>query len=246
MRAFETTNDQFVLPEVRMVARLDGRNFTRLTRERHPFKRPFDERFRDFMLDTTEHLMTCGFNIVFGYTQSDEISLLFHRDENTFGRKLRKLNSILAGEASARFTHGLGDVAAFDCRISQLPNDELVLDYFRWRAEDAVRNALNSYCYWTLRDDGLSVSQATNRLSGMSVSAKNELLFAHGINFNEVPTWQRRGSVLCWGGVQRAGANQLTGESTTVPRRVIVRDLELPVSDAYGDYLRLRAGPMTT
>ena len=59
-------------------------------------------------------------------------------DEQQFQRKLRKLNSVLAGEASAKFSLLLGDVACFDCRISQLPNVELVCDYFRWRSADAV------------------------------------------------------------------------------------------------------------
>jgi tRNA(His) 5'-end guanylyltransferase len=33
MRVFETAHDLCVLPGLRMVARLDGRNFTRLTKE---------------------------------------------------------------------------------------------------------------------------------------------------------------------------------------------------------------------
>ena len=40
MRAFETALDPCVLPGVWMVARLDGRNFTRLTKETHPSRRP--------------------------------------------------------------------------------------------------------------------------------------------------------------------------------------------------------------
>jgi tRNA(His) 5'-end guanylyltransferase len=55
MRVYETAHDHCVLPGIYMVARLDGRSFTRLTRERHAFAAPFDERFRDLMLDTTEH-----------------------------------------------------------------------------------------------------------------------------------------------------------------------------------------------
>src|SRR5215467_15387499 len=98
-----------------------SRGLTGLTREVHQFKAPFDERFRDMMVATTEHLMNCGFRVVYGYTESDEISLLFHRDETSFGRKTRKYNSILAGEASAKFSLLLGDVAAFDCRICELP-----------------------------------------------------------------------------------------------------------------------------
>ena len=77
MRIFETAHDHSVLPGLRMVARLDGRNFTRLTKEAHDFERPFDARFRDMMTATCEHLMTGGFRVDYAYTQSDEISLLF-------------------------------------------------------------------------------------------------------------------------------------------------------------------------
>jgi hypothetical protein len=85
MRIFETAHDQCVLPGILLVARLDGRNFTRLTKELHPFRLPFDEQMRDFMVATTQHLMQCGFRVIYGYTQSDEISLLFHPDEQAFG-----------------------------------------------------------------------------------------------------------------------------------------------------------------
>src|SRR5438874_7787228 len=83
MRVYETAHDLCVLPGLHMVARLDGRSFTRLTKEVHQFEAPFDERFRDMMLATAEHLMTgCGFDVTYGYAQSDEISLLFAADEN--------------------------------------------------------------------------------------------------------------------------------------------------------------------
>ena len=147
MRVFETAHDHCVLPGMYMVARLDGRNFTRLTKEICQFETPYDLHFRDFMIETVKHLMTCGFRTVYGYTQSDEISLLFHPEEQTFGRKLRKYHSILSGEASARFSLLLGKVGVFDCRICQLPQQRHVIDYFRWRNEDAMRNALNAHCY---------------------------------------------------------------------------------------------------
>ena len=50
MRVFETAADTCVLPGVYMVARLDGRSFTRLTKEVCEFEVPFDERFRDMMV----------------------------------------------------------------------------------------------------------------------------------------------------------------------------------------------------
>ena len=136
LRVFETNHDVYVLPEMYMVARIDGRNFTRLTKEVLQLQAPFDERFRDYMVETVKHLMNCGFNVIYGYTESDEISLLFHLNEKVFGRKHRKYNSILAGEASAKFTLLSGTVVSFDCRLSELPNKQLVVDYFRWRNED--------------------------------------------------------------------------------------------------------------
>jgi len=89
MRQFETAHDFCVFPDLFMVARLDGRGFTRLTKEVHQFEAPFDIRFRDHMTHTVEHLMNCGFRVAYGFTQSDEISLLFHRKESLFERQLQ-------------------------------------------------------------------------------------------------------------------------------------------------------------
>jgi tRNA(His) 5'-end guanylyltransferase len=239
MRVFETINDQFVLPEVQMVARLDGRGFTRLTKEEHSFAKPFDERFRDLMVQTAEHLMmSAGFRFIYGYTESDEISLLFALGEDKYNRKLRKLVSILAGEASSKFSLLLGAIGVFDCRISQLPTPELVVDYFRWRNEDAHRNALNAHCYWCLRNQGASVTEATARLDGLSIAGKNELLFQNGIDFNDLPLWQRRGVGLTWETYERPSTNPHTSELTTAVRRRIVRLLDLPMKDAYSEFLR--------
>jgi tRNA(His) guanylyltransferase len=239
MRVFETSNDLCVLPGVYMVARLDGRSFTRLTKEVQPFEAPFDVRFRDLMVETAEHLMCgCGFNVVYGYTESDEMSLLFALGENGFGRKFRKLISILAGEASARFSLSLGAMACFDCRIAQLPSVELVVDYFRWRNEDAHRNALNAHCYWRLRKQGKGVDEATAALKGMSVADKNELLFRLGVNFNDLPLWQRRGVGLYWEEYDRPAENPVTGERTLARRRRIRRDFELPMKDEYSAFLQ--------
>lgn len=237
MRIYETAHDLCVLPGMHMVVRLDGRSFTRLTKETHEFARPFDSRMRDMMLATVEHLMDCGFRVLYGFTQSDEISLLLHPDESSFGRKTRKLNSILAGEASARFSLLLGDIGVFDSRISELPSRNLVVDYFRWRQEDAHRNALNAHCYWLLREQGQSERQATHTLSGMSVAAKNELLFANGANFNDLPAWQKRGSGVIWEEYTKEATNPITGHKVIATRRRLKQQLELPLKDAYSDFL---------
>jgi tRNA(His) guanylyltransferase len=238
MRVFEELNDPRALPGLYLVARVDGRGFTRLTKEAHPFEAPFDPRFRDLMLDTAEHLMSCGFDVAYAYTQSDEISLLFDPREEAFGRKIRKFNSILAGEASAAFSLALGARATFDCRVCQLPGAERVVDYFRWRAEDALRNALTGHCYWTLRKRGASAAEATRALQGLSTAGKNELLFRHGINFNQVPAWQKRGVGLYWETFEKPATNRKTGETGVATRRRIRRDLDLPMKAAYAEFIR--------
>jgi tRNA(His) 5'-end guanylyltransferase len=238
MRVYETAHDHCVLPGVWIVARLDGRGFTRLTKEVHRFEAPFDVAFRDHMVATTKRLMSCGFNVLYGYTESDEISLLFALSEQTFGRKTRKLNSVLAGEASATFSLSLGAPGVFDCRISQLPTAELVCDYFRWRNEDAHRNALNAHCYWQLRDDGLSPKDADRRLVGLSVAQKNELLFQGDVNFNDVPSWQKRGVGVLWEEFEKVGTNPKTGETTTSVRRRLRVDLELPMRSMYSEFIQ--------
>lgn len=238
MRTFETANDYCVLPELYMIARIDGRSFTRLTKNVHQFERPFDIKFRDYMVGTVRHLMKCGFKVLYGYTQSDEISLLFHRDENLFQRKLRKFNSILSGEASAKFSLLLGDIGAFDCRISQLPTEKLVVDYFSWRQADAHRNALNAHCYWLLRRQGKQPNEAHNAICHISTAEKNELLFSHGINFNELPAWQKRGTGIYWKNIEKAGFNPIKKQTEITTRQQLFNHFELPMKEDYQKFIQ--------
>lgn len=229
MRTYEESLDQYIEPNKYIIARLDGRSFTKLTKETCEFKKPFDERFRDLMVGTVMHLMkNCGFNIVKGFTESDEISLLFAPDSTQFNRKVRKLNSILAGEASAYFSLQLGFPACFDCRIIPLPDQERVEDYFSWRLEDANRNALNSWCYWTLRDKGYNASDAQEYIKGKSIEAKKALLTEYEITYDELPKWQRSGVNLEWVAVEKEGWNPISNSAVKTTRKELKHDLELP------------------
>lgn len=238
MRVYETAHDHSVLPNLFMVARLDGRNFTRLTKEVHEFKAPFDEQFRDYMVETMLHLMDCGFRIVYGFTESDEISLFFHPKEDTFSRKLRKYNSILAGEASAKLSLLLGDIACMDCRISQLPRINDVVDYFRWRNEDAFRNSLSAHCYWMLRKTGSSYQEATSKINGLTVAEKNELLFQNGINFNDLPNWQKRGIGVYWEEYVKKGWNPVLNKEEASMRKRLKIESELPMKNDYSLFIQ--------
>lgn len=235
MRIYEQSIDQCILPDMYLVARLDGRSFSRLTKEVCNFEAPFDVRFRDMMVNTVKQLMDCGFRVVYGFTESDEISLLFHREETTFGRKVRKFNSILAGQASAAFSLQLGQVIAMDCRMVPLPSIEKVKDYFLWRQEDAHRNALNAHCYWMLRKEGMGAQEATAQLDGKSISYKNELLFSRGINFDKLPAWQKRGIGVFWADVEKTGFNPITKQEVLTTRRELTVEYDLPLGQQYGD-----------
>ncbi len=238
MRQFETASDRRVLPDVYMAIRIDGRGFTNLTKKVCHFEAPFDVRFRDMMVNTVKHLMQCGFHIRYGYTQSDEISLLIDKNDAIFDRKVRKIISVLAGEASAAFSLELGRVAAFDCRVCELPSKDLVVDYFRWRQADAQRNALNSWCYWTLRNEGINKTQAYQMLAGKSVAQKRALLAERGIDYDKLPSWQKNGTGLWHATVQHEGYNPVTRQFLVTTRNRITTNYDLPDGAGYEQLIK--------
>lgn len=234
MRALEYFHSLRALPGAWLVVRVDGRSFTRLTKDR--FEKPFDRGFHEAMMETGEALLE-GLSGVYAYTESDEISVLLPRETSLFDREVEKLVSVSSGIASAQFSHVLGSPAHFDGRLWMAPAVSDVIDYFRWRQADAARCALNGWCYWSLIKAGATAAQATQELNGKTLGEKNELLFQHGVNFNEVPMWQRRGTGIRWETFEKPGLNPKTGEQTVATRRHIVRNQELPMNDGYREYL---------
>jgi tRNA(His) 5'-end guanylyltransferase len=60
MRKNESLSEQYILPENFIIVRLDGRGFTRLTKEKLSLEKPFDLKFSQAMIDTTKHLLPSG------------------------------------------------------------------------------------------------------------------------------------------------------------------------------------------
>ncbi|HEY4386429.1 MAG TPA: tRNA(His) guanylyltransferase Thg1 family protein [Ktedonobacteraceae bacterium] len=236
MRRLEYFHTLRCLPGAWVVLRLDGRGFTKFT-ERAGFEKPFDLKFQGLMRQTATTLLE-ELHGIYAYTESDEISVLFRRDWDLFDREVEKLVSLSAAIASATFTLASQHIAHFDSRIWLGTDKAQVVDYFRWRQEDAARCALNGWCHWTLRKEGKTPAEAMHILSGQSLAFKNELLFQRGINFNEVPLWQRRGTGIYWEHYEKAGYDPRAEVEVIATRHRIKIDEELPMKEAYGTFIR--------
>ena len=219
MKAYEKECDWVLDRRNYVIVRLDGRNFSRLTKETCDFQAPFDERFHIMMRKTLEALVDCGFRVAFAYSQSDEISLLLDNRQDMFGRRARKILSILAGTASAAFSLQLGQMAIFDSRILSLPTKKAVKKYFSWRWHDCKRNCLNAYAYWTLRNQGVDANDATNELKGKNTEWKLAMIAREGIVLDELPRWQKTGICFYYDTYSKLMTDLKTGGQYTIQKQ---------------------------
>lgn len=193
------------LPTLPIYARIDGRNFSAFTRG---MERPYDQRMTDAMVATIKGLVE-ETHARIGYTQSDEISLVWLAAEDGgsvfFNGKVLKMASVLAGLATAHFMQavrasGLGaeyeaKLPHFDCRVIQLPTKTEAANMFLWRELDATKNAVS------MAARSLYSHKALHRKTG---SEMQEMLFAKGVNFNDYPPFFKRGTFVRRVQVQRA------------------------------------------
>ncbi len=230
MREREVFSALRLVPGTWCVLRLDGRAFGLFTAAR--YTKPFDESFRDAMVLSAGALME-DFGAAFGSVHSDEMSIVLLPEWDQFGRRIEKILSIASGVVSAAFTHAVGEPAHFDGRIWQAATESEVAAYFRWRQEDAEHCALHAWCYWTLCSGGLEAEAAQAELEGKGRTAQLELLSKHGINFDEVPAWQRRGVALYHAAEEKEGYNPVTHAQVKTLRRILKQDLDLPAHASY-------------
>jgi tRNA(His) 5'-end guanylyltransferase len=198
MKFYESNGagEQRLIPMVPALARLDGKAFHTFTRG---LQRPYDQRLSDLMVETTKFLVdeTCA---KIGYTQSDEITLLWltsgYNSEIYFDGRIQKLVSVLAAKCSVFFNSKLpstipekaGAYPVFDCRVWNVPNETEAVNALIWRQNDATRNSISM---------AAQTHFSHNQLHEKSCDEMQEMLFKEkGINWNNYPTFFKRGTFI--------------------------------------------------
>lgn len=188
-KKFEGMYYKYFLPNIPIVVRLDGRAFHTFTKG---LQRPFDLRLSGMMIETTKELVKQT-HAKIGYTQSDEITLVFAgEDQPLFGGRQSKIESTLAAIASAKFNQLLpvwlpekmGKLPTFDARAFQYPTEELAVESLIWRETDATRNSLTMAAH---------AHFSHKELHGKGFRAKHDMLHSVGVNWNDYPVHFKRG-----------------------------------------------------
>jgi tRNA(His) 5'-end guanylyltransferase len=223
------------LPGLPIVARLDGKCFSGYTRG---MQRPFDERLTRTMREVTRYLVEKT-NARIGYTQSDEITLVYCSDDPKsqvfYDGKIQKMVSVLASMATARFAIEVEaafgremPMALFDCRVFAVPSHEEATNQVLWRELDASKNSVSMLARHHF---------SHKSLQSLTAKQMQEKLFSEaGVNWNDQPDFFKRGTFL-----QRRSVEKMLSpeELERIPeahrppagvpvRRTEVRELAMP------------------
>ncbi len=194
VKGFELSQAGLCLDENQPICvRIDGKAFHTYTKG---LARPFDQRLSQAMVDTMNFLVEKS-NARLGYTQSDEISLVYFRTNEKqqafFGARIQKLTSILSSMATAKFNQEVlknipeksGQFAFFDCRVWNTPTLKDAADVFIWRQEDAIKNAVSMAAH---------AHFSHKILQGKSSKEKIAMLLEKGIKWEEYPEFFKSGT----------------------------------------------------
>ena len=233
-----------------VIIRIDGKAFHSFTKG---FKRPFDNVLIESMQETMKYLCENIQGCVLGYHQSDEISLVlvdYHKLTSNawFDYEVQKICSIAASMATVAFNKifeqncieysqvvpntELGrkvmDVyskasekgAMFDARCFNIPKEE-VTNYIYWRQLDATRNSIQM------------VGQANfshKELHGKSCNQIQDMLMTQkGVNWNDYPIYQKRGSCCIKERYSTVDLSTYTGSVDAMTRTRWIIDKEIPI-----------------
>lgn len=199
-----------------VMIRIDGKAFHTFTRG---FQKPFDDILIKTMQETMKYLCENIQGCVFGYTQSDEITLVLvdykKLDSSAwFNYKVQKMCSISASMTTMAFNNFFREQAAKWAIEYQEPHDDYYYKYckiyndafnkamFDSRCFNVPREEVTNFVYWrqldATRNSIQMVGQANfshKQLQGKSCNMIQDMLFTEkGINWNDLPTVKKRGS----------------------------------------------------
>lgn len=184
------------MPMLPIVARMDGRAFSKFTKG---MARPYDPRMSEAMIRTTEHLVR-ETNALMGYTQSDEITLVWFTDnlksQVWFNGRITKMVSCLAAETTLAFYEQVCDLLPefkgkrprFDARVWQVPNMMEASNAFLWREMDATKNSIQMAGHHFFNNKQMH-KKHTGEIKDMLINEK-------GVNWNEYPDFFKRGTFI--------------------------------------------------
>lgn len=184
-------NGYTVIPDgMYPVIRVDGHCFHTFTRK---LKKPFDPAMVKAMQSATKRLIEF-FSACYGYTQSDEITVVLPKDSQDFGRKTHKLASLAASIATSEFIRcmeqcqdrKLSRLPAFDGRAFAMPDDTMLAYYQLWRQQDSIMNAISSVAraYFSHKQlDGKNSDEKVEMLRGKGVDFWNDYSTAQIVGF---------------------------------------------------------------
>lgn len=233
-----------------VIIRIDGKAFHSFTKG---FKRPFDNVLIESMQETMKYLCENIQGCVLGYHQSDEISLVlvdYHKLTSNawFDYEVQKICSIAASMATVAFNKifeqncieysqvvpntELGrkvmDVyskasekgAMFDARCFNIPKEE-VTNYIYWRQLDATRNSIQMVGQANFSHKELH-GKPCNQIQDMLMTQK-------GINYNNFPVYQKRGSCCVKESYSSVDLGSYTGSIDAITRTRWIIDKDIPI-----------------
>ncbi|MEG0868726.1 MAG: tRNA(His) guanylyltransferase Thg1 family protein, partial [Hafnia sp.] len=134
-----------------------------------------------------------------GYTQSDEITLVFNphstKKQVWFNARISKMVSQLAAQATIAFyTEILRTMPSFakrlptfDARVWQVPSMIEAANAVLWREWDATKNSITMAAF---------EFYSTSELKNKNGAEKQEMLFQKGVNWNNYPVHFKRGTYV--------------------------------------------------
>jgi len=254
MKQYEHINRNYLLNRVPMIIRIDGKAFHTFTKG---MKKPFDSILQDTMQATMKYLCENIQGAVFGYTQSDEITIFMYstnRDANAwFDGNIQKIVSVAASMATLYFNkffkehveYGFGigafdddpiskiycdrfNTALFDARVFNVPNENEARNCLIWRQLDATKNSVQMLAQYHFPHKELQ------GLHGGQLQDK--LMLEKSINWNDQPTKFKRGSSCVKREVKIKTENT---ESGIVIRKKWFVDNEMPIITQKPEYFQL-------